>query len=110
MNFQALAALKKQQKLFFGLFLLTAFMSGMKALGIFATGIFPWWSEAALSAFALIYAIVFTVKIRKEEAQGSGNKKTPVEEVEGGTPCVCCNKRITNEAEICPFCGWSQPR
>jgi len=32
-----------------------------------------------------------------------------VEEVEGGTPCVSCKKRIAVGSKICPFCGWTQP-
>ncbi len=33
-----------------------------------------------------------------------------VEEVEGGTPCVSCGKRIASDSKTCPFCGWTQPR
>jgi membrane protein YdbS with pleckstrin-like domain len=61
-------ALRKEQRFSFGLSLLTAFMAAMKALGVFTIGTFPWWSEAALSAVMLIYAIVITFKIRKARA------------------------------------------
>jgi len=33
-----------------------------------------------------------------------------VAEVEGGTPCVACGKRIAERTKYCPFCGWTQPR
>lgn len=32
-----------------------------------------------------------------------------VEEIENGTPCVACEKRIAVGLKLCPFCGWTQP-
>jgi hypothetical protein len=37
-------------------------------------------------------------------------KNEIVEEIEGGTPCVACGKRIADRTKYCPFCGWTQPR
>ena len=37
------------------------------------------------------------------------DKKEVVEEVEGGMPCVACEKQIVVASKYCPFCGWTQP-
>jgi len=37
------------------------------------------------------------------------DKKETVEEVEGGMPCVACEKQIAVGLKYCPFCGWTQP-
>ena len=70
MTTDPLAGLRKQQRLCFGLALLTAFMAAMKVLGVFAVGTFPWYTEAALSAYMLIYGIYLATKIRKARANG----------------------------------------
>jgi hypothetical protein len=31
------------------------------------------------------------------------------EEVQGGTPCVRCEKQIAVGSKFCPFCEWTQP-
>ena len=70
-----IAQLRKQQRICFAMAPLAAFMGGMKALGIFAVGAFPWYVEGALSVFLLIYAISLTLKIRKLEADQTENDK-----------------------------------
>jgi hypothetical protein len=48
----------------------------------------------------------------KSTAEGKAAEKVEskvVEEVENGSPCVRCNKRISADSKICPFCGWTQP-
>ena len=37
-------------------------------------------------------------------------KKQIIEEVENGTPCVRCEKSIAQDAHLCPFCDWPQPK
>ncbi len=54
---------------------LTAFLGTMKALGIFAVGTFPWYTEIASSIFMLIYGISLTLKIRKLEAERERDDK-----------------------------------
>jgi hypothetical protein len=47
--------------------------------------------------------------IQREQTAPAPDKKEIVEEVEGGTPCVACEKRIAVGSKLCPFCGWTQP-
>jgi hypothetical protein len=68
MNNEPLTQLRKQQKLSFGLFLLTAFMGTMKAIGVFAVGTFPWYTEFVLSGFMWCYWVFLTFKIRKVQS------------------------------------------
>ena len=35
-------------------------------------------------------------------------KSEPVEE-QGGRHCTACGKRISDDARLCPLCGWTQP-
>jgi hypothetical protein len=38
-------------------------------------------------------------------------KKTSAESIETtGTPCVSCSKPIPVSSQLCPLCGWTQPR
>jgi hypothetical protein len=47
--------------------------------------------------------------IQREQTVPAPDNKEIVEEVEGGTPCVACEKRIAVGSKLCPFCGWTQP-
>jgi len=47
--------------------------------------------------------------IQREETAPAPVKEETVEEVEGGTPCVACEKHIVVGLKLCPFCGWTQP-
>ncbi|MGA2246070.1 MAG: hypothetical protein ABSH48_13805 [Verrucomicrobiota bacterium] len=48
--------------------------------------------------------------ITREQTAPGTDKKEIVEEMEGGTPCVACGRRIAGRTKFCPFCGWTQPR
>jgi hypothetical protein len=49
--------------------------------------------------------------IPREQIVPALNREEIVEEVEveGGTPCVACEKHIAIGLKLCPFCGWTQP-
>lgn len=47
--------------------------------------------------------------VQREPTAPAPEKIAVVEELEGGTPCVCCEKRIAEGLKYCPFCGWTQP-
>jgi RNA polymerase subunit RPABC4/transcription elongation factor Spt4 len=47
--------------------------------------------------------------IQRGQATPAPDKEEVVEEVEGGRPCVACEKRIAVGTKFCPFCGWTQP-
>ena len=47
--------------------------------------------------------------IEREKTEPAPEEKELVEEVENGTPCVACEKRIAVGSKFCPFCGWTQP-
>jgi RNA polymerase subunit RPABC4/transcription elongation factor Spt4 len=47
--------------------------------------------------------------IQREQTAPASDEKVILEEVEGGTPCVACEKLIAVGKKFCPFCGWTQP-
>ena len=47
--------------------------------------------------------------IQREQTTPAPDTKEMVEEVEGGMPCVACEKQIAVGLKYCPFCGWTQP-
>jgi hypothetical protein len=47
--------------------------------------------------------------IQREPAAPAPERKDGGEEVEDGTPCVACEKRIAVGSKLCPYCGWTQP-
>ena len=47
--------------------------------------------------------------VQREEAAPASDQKQILEEAEGGTPCVACEKRIAVGSKFCPLCGWTQP-
>jgi hypothetical protein len=47
--------------------------------------------------------------IQPEPPAPAPEKAIIIEEIAGGTPCVCCEKRIAEGLKYCPFCGWTQP-
>jgi len=47
--------------------------------------------------------------IQREQTAPVPDKKEIAEELEGGTPCVACEKRIAVGTKFCLFCGWTQP-
>jgi hypothetical protein len=49
-------------------------------------------------------------RIEREQTAPAPDKKEIVEQMEVGTPCVACGKRIADRTKCCPFCGWTQPR
>jgi len=48
--------------------------------------------------------------MQREQSVPAPDRKEVVEEVEGGMPCVACEKQIAVGSKYCPFCGWTQPR
>ena len=47
--------------------------------------------------------------IQHDQTAPSPDQKEIVEEIEGGVPCVACEKQIAVGTKYCPFCGWTQP-
>jgi hypothetical protein len=47
--------------------------------------------------------------IQREQTAPASDKKEIGEEMEGGAPCVACEKHIVVGSKFCPFCGWTQP-
>jgi len=64
-----LEKLKKQQTILYIAIPLTAFQSLMQYLGLFATGTFPYYFGAILSAACAVYAVINAKKIKRLESQ-----------------------------------------
>ncbi len=68
-NNSELEKLKKQQTLLYIAIPLTAFQSLMQYLGLFATGNFPYYFGAIISAACIVYAVVNAKKIKQLESK-----------------------------------------
>jgi hypothetical protein len=68
---------------------------------------FPWY---LILRYKIKTGTAILKKPSSEQTTTTPDKKEIVEEVEGGTPCVACEKRILVGSKVCPFCGWTQPR
>lgn len=74
---------------------------------LFQTGYLVWPGLLGITALGLLGwmgGYLYGVAVEPKR------RPVPVEEVENGTPCVACEKRIANDVKLCPFCGWTQPR
>jgi hypothetical protein len=47
--------------------------------------------------------------IQRKQTAPAPDQNEIVAEVEGGVPCVACEKQIAAGTKYCPFCGWTQP-
>ena len=70
MESEELQKLKKTKGILLLIVPVTAFMAAMKFLGIFAVGSFPAYTEAVISAFALVYLVHVSRKIKSLEQSG----------------------------------------